>query len=101
MYGGHVCGKFFSRQCIEFNQWLADELPPQEYTNEEIEAGFQKLSETFGSYATLDMVARYVSEDDERLIKKWSLIRFYTKVRYLAWKAHSQKRYSEIMSKKK
>jgi hypothetical protein len=100
MYGGHVSRAFFSGQCIEFDKWFRDELPPQEYSNEETEAGFQKLNETFGFYATLDMIARYVGEDDERLVKKWSVMRFYTKVRYLAWRAHTQKEYSRLMEKK-
>lgn len=49
----------------------------------------------------MDMIARYVGMDDEELIRTWSVNRFYTKVKYLAWKAYDQKKYQEIMSKKK
>ena len=89
MPGGHECGKFFSGQVLEYSKRLADELPTQEYTDAEEQAGFKRISETFGFYATMDNIARYVGEDDEEVLK-WSVNKFYTKVKYLAWRADAQ-----------
>ena len=99
MPGGHVCGKFFSGQVLEFTKRLADELPAQEYTNEEVEAGFKTIAETFGFYATLDNIARYVGQADKEVLK-WNVNEFYTKVKYLAWRAHAQREYQAILNKK-
>lgn len=99
MPGGHECGKFFSSQVLEYSKRLADELPTQEYTNEEEQAGFKRISETFGFYATMDNIARYVGEDDETVLK-WSVNKFYTKVKYLAWRADAQRKYQDILNKK-
>lgn len=99
MPGGHECGKFFSSQVSKYSKWLADELPAQEYTNEEEQAGFKRISEAFGFYATMDNIARYVGESDETVMR-WSVNKFYAKVRYLAWRADAQRKYQDILNKK-
>jgi len=99
MRGGHECRVFFSGQVLKYAQRLVDELPPQEYTAEEEKAGFPKLYEAFGFYATLDSVARYVGKDDEEVLK-WSVDRFYTKLKFISWRAHFQKEYHRIVNKK-
>ena len=100
MYGGHGGRFFFSSQVLEYAKRLVDELPPQEYTTEEEQAGFRTLGETFGFYATLDSVARYVGKDDEEVLK-WSVNRFYLKLKLISWRAHFQKEYQRIMNNKK
>jgi hypothetical protein len=83
---------------LEFNKWLADELPPQEYTAEETQAGFIEFSKAFGFYATLDNIARYLGISDKEALKL-SVDEFYMKVKYLAWRAHTQKEYQRILNK--
>lgn len=100
MSGGHECRAFFFSKVTEFANWLAGELPNEGYTDEEVEAGFKRLSMAFGFYATLDHVARYVGKADEEVIL-WPLGQFYTKLRFLAWRAHAQKEYSKLLNKKK
>ena len=100
MYGGHGCRFFFSGKVLEYAKRLVDELPAQEYTTEEEQAGFKQLGETFGFYATLDGVARYVGKDDEEVLK-WSVNKFYTKLKLIAWRAYYQKEYQRIMNNKK
>jgi hypothetical protein len=99
MCGGHVCRLFFSRQVLEYAHRAADSLPESGYTTEEEEAGFKKINETFGFYGTLDSVARYVNQSDKEVLK-WSADDFYNKLKLMAWRAHAQKRYSEIMNAK-
>ena len=100
MHGGHECRQFFSGQFIEHNKRITAELPPQELSQEEIDAGVADISKAFGFYATMDNIARYVGADDKEVLN-WSVNRFYTKVKYLAWRAHAQKRLSEILKDKK
>ena len=99
MPGGHECWLFFSGKVLEYAKRLVDELPAQEYTNEEEKAGFPQIYETFGFYATMDTIARYVGKDDEEVLK-WSVNKFYTKLKFIAWRSHAQKEYQRIMSKK-
>lgn len=100
MRGGHECGAFFYAQLSEFKRKLADELPVSEYTPEEEEAGFRRISEAFGFYGTLDKVARYLGCSDKEALRL-TVNEFYTKLKYLAWMADAQKQYREILNKKK
>lgn len=100
MCGGHGRRVFFSGQVYRYGKRIKDELPPQEYSSEEEEAGFVKVNEAFGFLATLDSVARYVGQDDDIILKTWSVNKFYNKLLYIAWRAHAQKEYSRIMNKK-
>ena len=52
-------GTFYS-QVRKYKEGLADELPVSNYTSEEEAAGFKRLNETFGFYATLDNIARAI-----------------------------------------
>ena len=83
---------------LKYAQRLVDELPPQEFTIQEEKAGFPQLFETFGFYATMDSVARYVGKDDEEVLK-WSVNKFYTKLKWMAWQSYTQKEYQKIMNK--
>ena len=100
MPGGHECGEFFYGQVLKFNKWIADELPPQEYSPEEEAAGFRGISEAFGFYATLDNIARYMGLTEEEALKL-TVNQFYTKVKYLAWRSHAQKELQRILSQRK
>ena len=84
---------------LEFNKRLADELPTQEYSPEEEAAGFRRISETFGFYATMDNIARYLGVSDKEVLKL-TVNEFYTKVKYLAWRAHAQKELQNILNQK-
>lgn len=97
MLGGHGGRLFFSGQVLEYSKRLVDELPTQEYTIEEQQAGFEEISKAFGFYATLDSIARYVNEPDESVIK-WSVIKFYSKLKLLAWKEDAKKKYRKILN---
>lgn len=99
MHGGHGGRLFFYGQVTEFAKQLINELPQAEYSNEEKEAGFEEIAEAFGFYATLDNIARYVGQDDDIVIK-WPLGKFYTKLKLLAWRADATKKYREIMDRK-
>lgn len=99
MPGGHECGYFFYAQVRKYKEELANELPVSNYTSEEEAAGFKRLNETFGFYATLDNIARYLGCSDQEALRL-SVREFYTKVKFLAWRAHCQKEYNEILNKK-
>ena len=100
MHGGHGGRLFFSGQVLKYANKLHDELPQEGYTFEEEEAGFESLAKAFGFYSTLDNIARYVGQTDKEVLK-WSTNEFYTKLKLLAWRAHAQKKYGEIMANKK
>ena len=99
MFGGHGSRIFFSGKVLEFVKRLNDELPPSEYTYEEEASGFQRLNKAFGFYGTLDFIARYVNQTDKEVLK-WNVNEFYTKLKFLSWKAHAQKEYSRLMQEK-
>ena len=99
MSGGHECRDFFYTQSVEHSKRIIDELPKGEYSAEEEEAGFKRISEAFGFYGTLDTVSRYVGLPDKEVLK-WSVNEFYTKLKLLSWRAHSQKEYARIMKSK-
>jgi len=96
MPGGAECRAFFSRQAVEFANGLTDELPVMGLTEEEMAAGWEDFFKAFGFYGTLDRVARYVGQDDE-VVAKWSVRRFYTKLKLLSWRAYYEKRYQKIL----
>jgi len=97
MPGGHVGGVFFSSKVSGYAVRIVDELPSQGYTSEEEQAGFKQINETFGFYATLDTIARYVGQSDKEVLK-WSVNEFYNKLKLLSWRAHAQKEYHRIMN---
>lgn len=99
MPGGHGGRAFFSGQVSKYADELATNLPDDGYTAEEERAGFPQIMEAFGFYATLDTVARYVGQDDED-VKNWSVIRFFNKLKFIAWRSHAQKEYQKEMAKK-
>ena len=100
MPGGHVGRIFFSRQILEYAHGVFNSLPESEYTTEEEAAGFRQINETFGFYGTLDSVARYVNQPDKEVLK-WSADEFYNKLKLISWRSHTQKKYQEIMNKRK
>lgn len=100
MPGGAGSRNFFSNQVHEYSNRLVDELPETKYTADEEEAGFKRLSETFGFYASLDNIARYVGQTDQEVLK-WSVNEYYTKLKLLSWRADAQRKYQDIMKNKK
>ena len=83
---------------LKFNEWLANELPPEEYAPEN--EPISRVAKAFGFYSVLDNVARYVGSDDQE-VERWSVNKFYTKVRYLAWMAHADRERREILKDRK
>ena len=90
MPGGHERRHFFYSQVRKYKEGLANELPVSDYSAEEETAGFKRLNETFGFYATLDNIARYLGCSDQEALRL-TVREFYTKVKYLAWRSHCQK----------
>jgi hypothetical protein len=48
---------------------------------------------------TLDNISTHTGITEDELLGKWSVRRFYNKVKMLAWKANCEKEYNKIVSK--
>lgn len=97
--GGRWFRQFFYNQVLSFEDQHAKQLPSSSYTPEEVEAGYEKLNNSFGFLLTLDNISTHTGIPEDELLGKWSVRRFYTKVKMLAWQAYCQKEYSRIVSK--
>lgn len=99
MCGGHGCRKFYIGEARRIEAEHQDRLPDSRYTVDEIAAGFDRLSAAYGVSLTIDNLVKETLEK-EREIMCWKVSRFYYTIERFAWKAYTEKKYSEIQNKK-
>lgn len=92
-------GSFFN-QANEFIQRHHNALPDTNSTIEE-KAGITKIGETFGFYSTLATICNGDYTKMETYLHQWSAADFYHLTKYLSWRQDADKRYRDIMSRKK
>lgn len=99
MRGGRERWSFFRNQSTGFLAEHSANLPESGYTEEEEEAGFKRLNETFEFYATLDLLT---GGDilKQNAVMKMPVREVYFKIRYMAWRSHIEKEYRRIMTQK-
>ena len=98
--GGRDIGKFFYDQIEQLISWHSGQLPDYTPEPEEVEAGFERLQEVFGSFATITEVGITLGLDPDILLN-WSARRFWTTQLYLSHKSHVQAEYSKLIMKRK
>lgn len=81
-------------------KWHSDNLPPGGYTKEQVEAGYDKLAGNFGFYHSLVFMEEVTPFTRKELLE-WPLQEFKHNLRYIAWKNYTDKKYADIMKKKK
>ena len=99
MHGGHGCRKFYVGEVDRIDRQHQEKLPKSEYSNEEIQAGFDRLASTFGFTGTLHYLVKELGVYKEEEIERWELYRFNHKLVYLAWQSYTVKEYNKIISK--
>lgn len=99
MYGGHGNRKFYIDQVNRIELEHSNKLPQTKYTNEELQAGFEKLASDFGSYSTLVYMEEKTGTSSKELLT-WSLGEYYYRIEYYAWQGSVMKKYNDIINKK-
>lgn len=99
MRGGLGCRKFYVEEARRIESNLKANLPPGGYTAEEIEAGYQRLSDKFGFYSTLLFMEKETPYRRHELLG-WKVSEFYMNLTYIAWQNYTAKKYGEIMKRK-
>jgi hypothetical protein len=100
MRGGAGYRKFYITEAAGIEKRHVEQLPPGGYTKEQIQAGYDKLADTFGFFYTLRYLEA-VTPFKRTEILEWPLSAFKYELQYLAWKAHVDKKYHDIINKKK
>lgn len=100
MYGGHGHRKFYLGEIDRIESEHQSLLPESKYTVQEIQAGFDKLAKDFGAYTTLVFMEEKTGTCAKELLT-WPLVEYNYRIRYYAWQAHVQKKYSDIVNKPK
>ncbi len=100
MSGGTWHRKFYLSEIDRIDAQHRARLPETKYTVEEVQAGFDRLSSTFGFYGTLLYLEKETGHSRKELLT-WSVYAFNYNIVYLAHQGATMKRYSEIMRNKK
>jgi len=100
MYGGLGDRKFYIGEVARIEQWHSSNLPPQGYTPEQTEAGYERLATKFGFYSTLLFMEKVTPFKRTELLE-WTVEEFKHNLRYIAWQGYTNDKYEEIMKKKK
>ena len=100
MLGGAGRGKFYVSEVGRIEQAHAANLPPSGYTDQQIEAGYEKLAKSFGFYATLLFMEKQTPYTRDQLLG-WTVRDFKFNLRYISWKGHVDEAYAKIMKEKK
>ena len=99
-YGGAGCGKFYASEYSRIERHHADNTPASGFTPDQLEAGYEKLNRTFGFFGILVFLEKETSTPREKILK-WSVAEFKLNLRYIAWTNEINKRYGEILEKKR
>lgn len=100
MYGGLGHRKFYRNEVIKYESEWRKKFPPNSYTSEEMQAGFDKLAKAVGFYGTILFMEKETPYNRDEL-ERWEIVKFKTNLWYIAWQNFTQKKYSEIIKKKK
>ncbi len=100
MRGGLGSGKFYVSEVGRIEQNHAANLPPTGYTDEQIQAGYEKLAKSFGFYSTLLFMEKQTPFTRDQLLE-WTVRDFKFNLRYISWKNHIDEEYAKIMRDKK
>jgi len=90
---------FFVNEVSRIEQHHRDNLPKSSYTPEEVEAGFQRLAQSFGVSSTLfylEKETKYTIDELEQL----PVHKIYHRLRYLAWYNHVVSEYQKKQDRK-
>ena len=99
MWGGHGHRKFYLNEVRRIEKNHKDNSPPGGYSEDEVNAGYPKLAETFGFYSTLLFMEVQTQHKRSELLT-WTVAEFYHNLRYIAWKGYFDKKYSDIIKSK-
>ena len=100
MYGGHGCGKFYLSEYQRIEKHHAANSPTGGFTPEQVEAGYEKLFKVFGIYGTVLFLEKNTAIPRQE-IYRWSVAEFKHNLRHIAWSNEVDRRYNEILEKKK
>ena len=100
MRGGHGHRQFFLRVTDRIEAEFKRELPPSQYSPEEIQAGFDKLSSAYGFYGTLLFLEKETPYNRDEL-ERWSVKRFKANVLYLARWAYARNEKDKLLEAKR
>lgn len=92
--------RFFFLKSDELLKWFSEKLPPYKPDPEEVEAGYEKLAQAFGSFATIIEAAKELGVNPEVLLK-WSAKEFYTTQLYLSHRAAVRAEFNRLIMAKK
>ena len=96
MYGGHGRWKFYIGEVDRIESARVKNLPKSEYTDAQIQAGFEKLASKFGFFGTLLFMEKETPYKRHELLN-WTVAEFYTNFAYIAWHNHMTKKYRQIL----
>ena len=100
MWGGLGNRKFYVTEIDRIERKWSDQSPKSKLTNEEIEAGYDRLAKTFGFYRTLLFMEKKTPYKRDELLK-WSVQKFKHNLLFLSWESYTDQKFSEILEKKK
>lgn len=96
MYGGHGHRKFYLSEVDRVESARIANLPKSEYTDAQIQAGFEKLARAYGFFGTLLYMEKETPYRRHELLE-WTVAEFYTNFAYIAWQNHLSKKYRQIL----
>ena len=99
MWGGHGHRKFYLAEVSRIDQRHQSQIVKSEYTNDEIQAGFDRLGQKFGFYGTLLYLEKETPFNRKELLK-WSVAEFNYNLVYLSHYNNTIKKYQEILDLK-
>lgn len=100
MSGGTWNRKFYISEVDRIEKEHRSKLPETSYTQEEVHAGFDRLSSSFGFYGTLLYMEKETGHKRGELLE-WPTYDFNYNIVYLAHQAATVKRYGDILKGKK
>ncbi len=100
MYGGHGNRKFYVTEIHRIETEHKNRLPKSRISDEEIQAGFERLNTKYGFFSTLNHLEKELPFTRDQ-IERWSVREFHYQVEYLRDLGEVTKRYSDIITKRK
>lgn len=99
MYGGHGYRKFYISEIDRIESEHQAKLPESRLTADEVQAGFDRLSTSFGPFLTILNIEETTSYKESEILE-WQLNKFYFRIQAMAWRAFTQRKHSDLMVKK-
>lgn len=100
MWGGHGHRKFYTAEVLKIEEVRIKNLPKSNYTDSQIEAGFEKLQRTFGFFSTLLYMEKETPYKRDEILN-WTVAEFNTNFAYIAWHNHIMGKYQDILKANK